>query len=152
MSLGPKGRPYFIFTLKSELQSAGVDFLACNLPEANTINLGVMAAFAKHERERISERTKAGLAEAKPCGKKLGNPQNLTDDARKKAAESISRNARESKEARHAYHFIKPLRDQGISYAKIAQRLNKEGYITRTGKRFHPIQVQWLVNRFAELP
>jgi DNA invertase Pin-like site-specific DNA recombinase len=33
-----------------------------------------MAAFAEHEREMISARTKAGLAALKLRGKQLGNP------------------------------------------------------------------------------
>lgn len=137
----------FIFKLRGELQKAGVDFVATDLPEANTLTLGIMATMAQHEREIISQRTKAGLAEAKRRGKKLGNPQNLTSQARDKAHTNISKSARQDKSVRHAFHFIKPLKENGLSYAKIAEKLNSEGYRTRTGKEFHAIQVQRIYDR-----
>ena len=140
----------FIFALRDELQSAGIDFVAADLPEANTLTLGIMATMAQHEREIISQRTRDGLAEAKKKGKKLGNPQNLTNDARLKAHTSIRLNARKDKSVRHAFHFIKPLRVAGMSYAKIAEQLNDEGYRTRRGKEFFAIQVQRIYERLND--
>src|SRR5262249_24383464 len=46
------------------LRDSGVPFVACDLPEANTLTIGVMAAMAQHEREVISARTVAALAAA----------------------------------------------------------------------------------------
>lgn len=137
----------FIFTLRDELQQAGVDFIACDMPEANTLTIGIMATMAQHEREIISKRTKEGLAEAKKRGVQLGNPENLTDDARAKAHRSISNKARNAKAVRHAFHFIKPLREKGESYKSIADQLNDEGYTTRTGKQFHASQVSRIWKR-----
>lgn len=138
----------FIFDLKAELEAAGVDFIACDMPEANTLTLGVMAAMAQHEREIISKRTKAGLQEAKKRGVQLGTPENLTDEARAKAHKSISKQAKEHTGTRHAFHFIQPLRMEGMSYSDIAERLNGEGYTTRTGKQFHAAQVHRIFKRF----
>lgn len=42
-----------------------IDIYICDMPEVNTITLGVLASFAQHEREQISQRTKAGLAAKK---------------------------------------------------------------------------------------
>jgi DNA invertase Pin-like site-specific DNA recombinase len=139
----------FIFNLKAELESAKVDFKALDLPEANTLMLGVMASMEQHERELISRRTKEGLRAAVAKGVKLGNPQNLTAEARAKAHAATSRNAREDQSVRHAWHFIQSLRTDGMSYAKIALRLNEEGYRTRTGKLFHPQGVLNIYNRFT---
>jgi len=54
------------------LRDSGVDFVAADLPEANTMTVGVMAVVAQHEREAISHRTKAALAAARARGKTLG--------------------------------------------------------------------------------
>lgn len=137
----------FILNLKDDLNESNVEFIACDMPQANTLTLGIMAVMAQHEAEIISERTKAGLAEAKRRGVQLGNPENLTDQAREKAHESIRTKARNDQVVRHAFHFIKPLRDQGVTYAEIAIRLNLEGYKTRRGKDFHAIQVQRIYQR-----
>lgn len=39
----------------------------------------IVAAFAEHERNRLSERTKEGLAAARKRGSRLGRPRKLTD-------------------------------------------------------------------------
>jgi len=59
---------YFI----SGLMQSGVEFIAADMPKANKFQVHLMAAFAEYEREQISERTKAGLAQAKARGVKLG--------------------------------------------------------------------------------
>lgn len=41
----------FIFTLKD----SGVSFICADMPQANTLTIGVMASKAQHERELISE-------------------------------------------------------------------------------------------------
>jgi len=56
------------------LRDAGVKFVAADMPEANSTVVGIMAVLAQDERERISARIKAALAEAKRRGTKLGNP------------------------------------------------------------------------------
>jgi len=33
---------------------SGVKFIACNMPEANILTIGLLAALAQHERELIS--------------------------------------------------------------------------------------------------
>ena len=58
----------------AELRDGAVDFIAADLPDANTLTLGVMSAMAQHEREVISARTRAGLAAAKARGVALGSP------------------------------------------------------------------------------
>ncbi|MCZ6754980.1 MAG: recombinase family protein [Gemmatimonadetes bacterium] len=42
----------------ANLMEAGVDFVACDLPDANRLTLHIMAAMAEHEREAISKRTR----------------------------------------------------------------------------------------------
>ena len=58
----------------ANLMEAKVEFIACDNPHANRLMLHIMAAFAEHEREMISKRTKEALKAAKMRGVKLGNP------------------------------------------------------------------------------
>ena len=53
---------------------SGVEFVAVDNPHANKLTIHILAAVAEHEREAISERTKAALATAKAGGKRLGTP------------------------------------------------------------------------------
>ena len=134
----------------SQLMDEKVKFVCFDMPEANELTIHIFAAMAQFERKRISERIKEAL-DAKRVREpdwKPGNPQNLTDEARQKAYDSISRKAREDKGVRHAFHFIRPLREQGVSYEKIAAMLNKEKYRTRRGKKFSGWQVWNIYKRF----
>ncbi len=59
----------------SNLMEGGVDFVAADMPIVNRLTVHVLAAVAEHEREMISQRTKAALAAAKVRGTRLGNPR-----------------------------------------------------------------------------
>ena len=56
----------------SGLIERGVEFVAADNPHANRFTVHLLAAFAEHERDEISKRTKAGLERAKARGVKLG--------------------------------------------------------------------------------
>jgi DNA invertase Pin-like site-specific DNA recombinase len=61
----------------ANLMESGVDFVAVDMPTSNRLTIHILAAVAEHEREMISARTKAALAQAKARGKQLGNPRPL---------------------------------------------------------------------------
>jgi DNA invertase Pin-like site-specific DNA recombinase len=50
------------------LMESGVEFVAVDNPHANKLTVHILAAVAEHEREMISERTKAALQAAKARG------------------------------------------------------------------------------------
>lgn len=142
----------FLFTLKEELEEAGVGFTIADMPEANnTMVLGVMASMAQHEADLISKRTKEGIEQSEVYKSgNWGNPQNLTEAARAKAHKTISDKARTDTNTRKAFHFIQPRREKGLSYAQIAEALNTEGYRTREGKKFYPATVRRIYLRFTD--
>ena len=80
------------------LQKSGVDFLACDMPSANRMTVGIMAVVAEEERRMISARTKAALAAAKARGRVLGGFRGragtATDTAKARAALKHNADAR----------------------------------------------------------
>src|SRR6266704_1343525 len=71
----------------SGLMESGVDFVAADNPHANRLMVHMLAAFAEHEREQISQRTKAALHAAKARGIRLGrNGADLLAPAHRAAA------------------------------------------------------------------
>jgi DNA invertase Pin-like site-specific DNA recombinase len=92
----------FLFMLRNK----GVKLRCIELPELNTLTLGIFGAVAQWERELISTRTKNGLNELKKRGIKLGSPQNLTQSARMKGIESIKRKKIENESWKLAKTFI----------------------------------------------
>lgn len=131
----------FIFTLKE----AGVNFAACDIPEANTLTVGIFAVLAQHEAELISSRTKSALAAKKARGEKLGTPANLTQAARDKGREAHSRNAANNQHTKTAKGYAKLLRDGGATLRQIADTLNTEGFKTPRGGQFAAVQVARLL-------
>jgi DNA invertase Pin-like site-specific DNA recombinase len=132
----------FIFALRD----SGVDFTCCDIPDANTLTVGLFAVIAQHERETISKRTVDALAALKARGVKLGNPQNLTDAARAKSIVVRTANAKENKSNLQAAQLAALWKREGRSLQGIADNLNKSGYQTRTGKQFFAKTVQRLLN------
>ncbi|MFQ9317269.1 recombinase family protein [Dysgonomonas mossii] len=133
------------------LRDSKVDFVCCDMPDANSITIGIMAILAQEERERTSMRTKAALAELKKQGKKLGTPENLTEQARVNSLMVRQANAYNDENSRKAGALIVSMRGQGKTFYQITKELNKLGFKTRKGKMFQQNQVQILFNRYSEL-
>lgn len=113
-----------------QLQDSRVDFICCDMPNADPLSIGIIALLAQRERQLISERTKAGLAVAKQRGAALGNPN--AAKAWSKAVESIKAGKQEF--AKSALVTIREIQGTGVkTLAKIADCLNKRGEKTARG-------------------
>lgn len=132
----------FIFALRD----AGVSFVACDIPEANTLTVGIFAVMAQHEAELISTRTKAALLAKKMRGDKLGTPANLTATARAKGREAHSRNAASNQNTVTAKGYARLLRNDGATLRAMAETLNAEGFKTPRGGQFSAVQVMRLLS------
>lgn len=135
----------FIFALRD----AGIAFACCDLPELNTLTLGIFASLAQYERELISERTKAALAAKKAQGYRLGKPENLTDEARARSIASRKAGAIDRECNRQAWSVIRDLMGKS-SLRGIARKLNEYGFTTRQGKEFSVVQVICLIRLYQE--
>lgn len=133
----------FIFALRD----SGVDFVCADMPDANTLTVGIFAVLAQHERELISSRTKAALQAKKKQGHMLGTPANLTEAARSRAREVIREKAASNENNRRAAALISLYRQQGKTWSDIASMLNNAGFRTAKGKQFQVVQVQRIHQR-----
>lgn len=137
----------FIFALRD----SGVPFRALDLPDANTLTIGIFAVVAQHEREIISNRIKDALAAKKRRGFELGTPANLTRKAIKKGLKARMDNANNDPNNRRAFEVIKHLRKDGLTFRAIADKLNDLGYRTRRNNTFFSSTVDSLFKRFTKL-
>ncbi len=136
----------FIF----QLRDSKVDFTCCDIPDANTMTIGIFALLAQQEREMISERTKKALQAKKAQGYKLGKAENFTNDMRKKGRDAHHVKAIENENNRRAYSFIQVLRKQKETYRSIAAKLNESGFRTSKGNKFFGSSIKQLERIFEE--
>lgn len=134
------------------LRDAGVEFVAVDMPDANRMTVGIMAVIAEHEREQISARTRAALAAAKRRGVRLGNPANLTSDARRKgsAAGVAARRAAADQRATDLAPILDELRARGCtSLRQLSRALNERDIPAARGGMWTAAQVRLLLSRIA---
>lgn len=135
---------WFITTIRK----FGVKFICADNPEINELTLHILGAMAQHERELISERTRAALASAKARGVRLGNPKlaevRNTDTAAAHA--QIQKNS--DRFAREMLTEIERLMHDGVtSLSAIARRLNSLGLESRRGSSWTPMAVKRVLDR-----
>ena len=128
------------------LMDSGVEFVAVDNPHANKLTIHILAAVAEHEREAISERTKAALAAAKARGTKLGTP----DPAGAVARMGEALRAQTARFAANVLPIIREVQAAGHTSANaIARQLNARKVATARGGRWTHVQVRQIINRNA---
>lgn len=135
------------------LMESGVEFIACDIPYANRLTIHIMAAMAEDEARRISERTTAALAERKSDGVKLGAAR---EGFHEKNAGKLGWNASKRKDTLRqrtlqeswgqVIPIILALREADKSMADIADHLNRQGYKTPRGGRFHTSTISRIID------
>ena len=128
----------------ASLMDSGVSFTCCDNPHASKFMLHMLAAFAEHEREQISQRTKQALAAAKARGVKLGEQAKAPENRNGNRAEIF---------ARTIEPFVREILRQGFTtYREIANTLNLKGIRSARGGKWSAASVYNLMQRLELMP
>jgi DNA invertase Pin-like site-specific DNA recombinase len=129
------------------LRDSGVQIVAADMPHAGTLEFGIRAVVAQHEREEISRRTKAALQAAKARGVRLGNPNPQAAAVAGAAAGRANADAFAAK----VMPIIADIQRSGAtSLRAIATALQARGVQTARGNtKWLPAQVSNLIQRGA---
>ncbi|CCG43194.1 recombinase family protein [Magnetospirillum molischianum] len=125
------------------LMDSRVEFVACDMPHASRLTLHILAAVAEHEREMISQRTKAALAEAKRRGVRLGNP----DGREARVLAAVANRTEAVRRAVIVLPVIESLQAQGLGLRAIARELERRGIKTARGGRWAAATVRAILAR-----
>jgi DNA invertase Pin-like site-specific DNA recombinase len=123
----------------SGLMEQKVDFVACDMPNAQPFQLHIYAAMAEEERRAISARTKAALQAAKRRGVKLGRT----------GAELLAPRFKAEAQARadELAPLIRELQAEGYSLREIADELTKRNVPTQRSGKWHHQLVRRILQR-----
>lgn len=130
----------FIATLMDDPK---VRLRVASMPHADKFQLHIYAALAEQEREFISLRTKAALAEAKARGVKLGGLRDATGKRNAAVQAQAARNAQ------RIAGVVEPLRERGKTLREIAAALDSAGVPTARGGTWQASQVKRLLERLS---
>lgn len=150
----------------SGLKQQGVEFVACDMPEANSFTVNIMAAVAEQEREAISSRVTASLAVIKEkiaangshvskAGNvitKLGQRRDGTVKGFTPAMRENGIRVRAERAKAHASKVMPAIamaRGQGMTLQATADHLNSLGLRTPRGALWTPIAVDRAAKRVS---
>jgi DNA invertase Pin-like site-specific DNA recombinase len=123
----------------ANLMESRVEFVACDMPEANKLTLHIMAAMAQHEREATSKRTKEALAAAKARGQILGSPK----PGSKQGSAAWIEQTQQFRSG--VYPLVRQMRDRGLTLRQIAQELNERHISTCNGRAWYAATISRLL-------
>ena len=152
------------YKIRQLLEESDVDFVEASSPYDSEMLKDIKFALAKEERKKIRNRIKTALNEIKQklangelhvskTGKivtELGNPVNFSAEGRKKSLEIRTKKAYDNPDSQRAALFILDAKKEGLNNLLISDKLNKFGFVTSTGKKFHSVQVKRLYDRYKD--
>lgn len=118
----------FLFQLRDLLDSNKIAIKILDIPDLNTLTLGIFATMAQWERELISDRTKKALKSKQEQGYKLGRPRKINHKTL-------------SKENLSYYLSLPYIPIKEYSCIKVAKLLNNKNILTLLGKSWTHTQV-----------
>ncbi len=123
------------------LEDKALQFKVAQMPHADKFQLHIYAALAEQERDFISKRTKAALAEAKARGVILGGLRDKTNKRNKvRKANAVER-------AEAIRSIITPMITGGNTLREIANGLNAAGLRTERGSMYQATTVSRVMSR-----
>lgn len=122
------------------LLEAKVNFVACDMPEANRTMLQMMSVFGEYEREMISRRTREALAAAKARGRALGTHGKV---------QAVINRAKARDDLEPLRERLASLRDGGATLRSMVETLNGEGVRTPAGGSWHVSSLHKALGRLA---
>jgi DNA invertase Pin-like site-specific DNA recombinase len=125
----------------SSLMEAGIEFVAVDAPYANKLMLHILSAFAEHEREMISERTKAALAAAKARGLKLGKNGIVLAAHNQNSANAFALTVEPN--------IRQAMSNGNRTYQAISNFLTASNVKTSDGGQWHPTTVMRIMKRLS---
>lgn len=119
-----------------------VHFKVAVMPDADEFQLHIYAALAEQERKFISQRTIAALKQARERGVKLGGfREGSLENANVKRAQEARAFAEKT------YPIAKAFLSEGLSFNKVAAKLNATGIATANGGKWDAKAVTRLFKR-----
>jgi DNA invertase Pin-like site-specific DNA recombinase len=135
----------FLFQIKD----SGINIACCDLPELNTLTLGIFATMAQHERELISRRTKEGLKIAKEKGKKIGRKKGYIRNKDITQKINIAKRQKAILRNERIYKIILHLKNKDLGNHQIAKELNMMGFTAPRGGQFQSNQIRQIMDIFC---
>ncbi len=137
---------HFITTL----EKSNVDFVCADMPDANKLTIHLIASIAQHERELISQRTRAALKQAKKKGVLLGasNPKiyRALQESNKNGNPHLKNKAQDF--AKKMKVIIEPLLRANMSKTAIVDHLNACGVPTAQNCKWDRKQLYRVIEKW----
>ncbi len=128
------------------LVDSGVEFAACDFPQANRASVSLLAAIVAEESRYLSQMTKTALAHRRRC---LERGESASDKAAVERPRSTPSNQRAAwNQASSLGPRLLQLRSEGKTLRQIAAIVATEGYITRSGRPWTHTHVRRILTRY----